>query len=63
MAQGARFFTPKLEWPTGVAGNAFSVGDWARTVDAVEAQGWVLEQWTVVPEGKAHSAFPVFRRR
>jgi hypothetical protein len=60
--RGARVFTPQLEWPQAVPGNAFALDDWARTVEAVESHGWQLEQWVVVPDGKAHTAFPVFRR-
>ena len=60
--RGARVFTPQLEWPGATAANAFALEDWARTVESVEALGWSMVEWTVVPDGKSFTAFPVFRR-
>lgn len=60
---GAYFFTPKLEWPTGTPLNAFNVEEWARIIHELEARGWTLTQWQVVPEKNEFAAFPVFRRR
>ena len=61
-ARGALRFTPVMEWPRGVAGNTFSVDEWAETLRGVEAAGWELMSWAVVP-GKEPTAYPVFRRR
>lgn len=61
--RGARVFTPQLEWPSATAGNTFALDDWSRTVEMVEALGWSLVEWTVVPAGKSFTAFPVFRRQ
>lgn len=58
---GARVFVPQLEWPSAVASNAFSVDDWGRTIQLVEAEGWALTHWQVLQEGKAPKAYPLFR--
>lgn len=51
---GRELYAPTLGKPS-----AFAPADkWALELDAIEAAGWHLEQWTV--DGGA--AYPVFRR-
>ena len=62
-SRGARVFTPVFEWPRGVAGNTFSVDEWADMIAGIEAAGWVLDFWSVTDSEKERRAYPVFRAR
>ncbi len=43
---------------------AGEITGWMDSVDAVEANGWVLDQWSVnFDSGGTFNAFPLFRRR
>jgi predicted alpha/beta hydrolase family esterase len=43
---------------------AGEISTWMDSVDAVEANGWVLDQWSVnFDSGGTFNAFPLFRRR
>lgn len=53
-ALGRELYAPTLGKPSAFA----PPSKWALELDAIEAAGWHLEQWTV--EGGA--AYPVFRR-
>lgn len=60
--EGRTVFTPRLVTPslTGLSG---SVASWAETIEAIEALGWRLEQWSVATDRRGGvQAFPVFRR-
>jgi hypothetical protein len=38
--------------------------EWARRIDAIEANGWRLEHWSISLDGKGNPVgVPVFRRR
>ena len=61
-AAGEYFICPVLAWPTAVPHSTMLVGDWQRIIHALEAQGWMLTQWSVRGD-REPTAFPVFRRR
>ena len=43
---------------------AGEITTWMDSVDAVEANGWVLDQWSVdFDSGGTFNAFPLFRHR
>lgn len=61
---GDYFFTPLLNSPSTHHGMSGNIRDWAVMVQAVEAAGWVLDQWTVAADNKGRpQAYPLFRRR
>lgn len=54
----ARFKLTQWGSPTG------AIAPWMDSVDAVEANGWALDQWSVnFDSGGTFNAFPLFRRR
>lgn len=54
--QGKSVFTPDLVASTPT--------DFGELIEAVEGQGWRLEQWAVLPpsDGATLYAYPMFRR-
>lgn len=62
--QGHTVFTPFIDTNWKSIRWAAPVGGWAEQIEAIEAEGWHLEHWTVSRDGKdAPQAFPLFRRR
>lgn len=62
-AAGRRTFAAVLNSPRTRPDMSGGIDDWSQMIDAVEAQGWRLEQWTVGQDGKGRpQAYPVFRR-
>ncbi len=60
---GRGVFTPLLAFPASKPGMTGGVDDWAAMVDAVEAEGWRLVEWSVSHDkGGKPEAFPLFRR-
>ncbi len=54
-AEGRNVFVGRL-----VGGVRTDAADlWARTIEAIESEGWQLEKWAV----GEHFGWPVFRRR
>lgn len=50
---------------TLVGTNMGNPADWGAAIDAIEAIGWRLEHWAVMPSpttGRSPFAYPVFRR-
>ncbi len=40
-----------------------SVPGWAEMIKAIEAEGWVLDEWSVAADDKGRpQAYPLFRR-
>jgi hypothetical protein len=61
--QGRPTFVARLKL-TQWGSPAGEVTGWMDSVDAVEAGGWVLDQWSVnFDSGGTFNAFPLFRRR
>jgi hypothetical protein len=64
IVEGRTVFTPRLNTPTMSSGVSGSVSGWAEMIEAVEACGWVLSDWTVTNDEKHRpGAYPLFRRR
>ncbi|WP_158893702.1 hypothetical protein [Amycolatopsis anabasis] len=54
--EGRAVFTARLEASLAVDG-------WSAAVEAIEAHGWVLDQWAVARDGGGSpEAYPLFRR-
>ncbi len=61
--QGRPTFVARLKL-TQWGSPAGEITTWMDSVDAVEANGWVLDQWSVnFDSGGTFNAFPLFRRR
>jgi hypothetical protein len=60
--EGHYIFAARLNAPTRLGDMTGSVGDWAEMIEAIEAEGWALANWTVTDAGKV-GAYPLFRRR
>lgn len=62
IAEGRQVFAARF-WTPSLTGGAGSVASWAEQIEAVEAEGWQLAQWTVIADEKGRpQAFPLFRR-
>jgi len=61
--EGRYVFVARLNSSTRLKSTSGSVGDWAEMIEAVEAEGWALAEWTVGGGPKLPSAYPLFRRR
>lgn len=57
---GRCVFTPMLVMPATKPTMSVGIDDWAMMIDAVEAEGWLLDQFAV--SGDRPVAFCVFRR-
>lgn len=57
---GRGVFTPMLVMPGSKPSMSGAIDDWAVMIDAVEAEGWALDRFTV--SGDKPVAFCVFRR-
>jgi hypothetical protein len=61
--QGRTVFAPKLNTPMSQHNMSGAIAGWAEMVEAVEAQGWRLDQWSVAIDNKGRpEAYPLFRR-
>jgi hypothetical protein len=60
---GDALFTPFLNTPSSQPGMTGNIRDWSLMIQAVEAEGWRLDQWTVAADNKGRAqAYPLFRR-
>jgi hypothetical protein len=63
LAEGRRYYTPRLNTPMTHGGISGSIPGWAEMIEAVEACGWVLAEWSVACDEKGRpEAYPLFRR-
>lgn len=64
--QGRTVFAPMLNSPMSQSASftvSGSVSGWAEMIEAIEAHGWVLTQWSVAADTKGRpQAYPLFRR-
>jgi len=64
--EGAIFFTPILNMPSGRAGGAAMSGrvvDWEQMMAVIVETGWRLHTWAVVADPRGHvQAQPLFIR-
>ncbi len=61
--QGRTVFVPRLNTPMSHHGMSGAVPGWAEMVEAVEACGWKLAEWSVAMDEKGRpEAYPLFRR-
>lgn len=65
-SEGRAIFTPELNAPAmngSGGGIMLAVDGWGEAVEAIEAEGWRLEHWTVDSDkGVRPRAYPLFRR-
>lgn len=62
--EGRTIYTPMLNTPMTHGGLSGSIPGWAEMIEAVEAVGWVLSEWSVAADQKGRpQAYPLFRRR
>ncbi|MFB6726832.1 hypothetical protein ACFCV3_42075 [Kribbella sp. NPDC056345] len=60
---GQTTFAAMLNYPATQPDLSGEINDWSVMVEAVEAEGWQLVNWTVGQDKKGRpQAFPVFRR-
>jgi hypothetical protein len=57
---GRRVFTPMLVIPGSKPSMSGAIDDWAVMIDAIEAEGWTLDRFTV--SGDKPVAYCLFRR-
>ncbi len=63
-AEGRTVFAPMLNTPVTHHTMSGSVAGWAEMIESIEAEGWVLDQWSVAADDKGRpQAYPLFRRR
>ncbi|WP_029289150.1 hypothetical protein [Cellulomonas sp. HZM] len=61
--EGAMFFTPLLNMPAFKLGTSGRIKDWEPMLEAIVAQGWVLQHWAVAGDDKGRpQAMPLFVR-
>lgn len=61
-AEGRYVFTAKLNSRDQALSG--SISGWAEMIEAIEAAGWALTEWSVATDEKGHpEAYPFFRRR
>lgn len=60
---GHQVFVARLNTPTWQFGISGSIETWSGMIEAIEAEGWAMSQWTAAMDknGKPE-AYPVFRR-
>ncbi|MEV0070945.1 hypothetical protein [Amycolatopsis sp. NPDC050768] len=64
IAEGRTVFTPRLNTPMMHHTMSGSIAGWAEMIEAVEAQGWQLVEWSVTQDKNGRpEAYPLFRRR
>jgi hypothetical protein len=62
--EGRTVFAPKLNTPATQHSFSGSIAGWAEMIEAVEAAGWTMTEWTVAHDSKGRpEAYPLFRRR
>jgi len=62
--EGRTVFTPRLNTPWSHGGQSGSVPGWAEMIEAIEAVGWTMVDWSVSTDEKGRpEAYPLFRRR
>jgi hypothetical protein len=60
--EGNVVFAPLLGTPVTQGGLSGSVAGWAEMIQAIEAEGWLLADWTVAIDRSGRpQAFPLFR--
>lgn len=60
---GRTVFTPRLNLPGTHHGMSGDIDTWGLMIQAVEAEGWSLQHWTVGVDQKGRGeAYPLFRR-
>ncbi len=63
LAEGRTVFAPMLNTPMTHHTMSGSVAGWAEMIEAIEAEGWELEHWSVAADDKGRpQAYPLFRR-
>lgn len=61
--KGRRVFTPFLNMPATQGNGSSSIEAWTEMIEAVEAEGWTLTDWSVGLDAKGKpQAYPLFRR-
>lgn len=64
--EGRTVFVPMLNTPMTFSSSATpsgAVSGWAEMIEAIEAEGWLLTQWSVAADTKGRpQAYPLFRR-
>ena len=61
--KGRKVFTPFLNMPATQRNASSSIDAWAEMIEAVEAEGWTLAEWSVGLDAKGKpQAYPLFRR-
>ena len=62
--EGRTVFAPMLNTPMTHHTMSGAVAGWAEMIEAIEAEGWVLTNWSVAADDKGRpQAYPLFRRR
>ena len=62
--EGRTIFAPRLNSPRTAAGFSGPVSGWAEQIEAIEAAGWQLVNWTATDDAKGSPVgYPLFRRR
>ncbi len=60
---GHTVFTPRLNMPGSQPGLTGNIDTWAIMIGQIEAEGWVLQDWSVAMDTKGRTeAYPLFRR-
>ncbi|MFD8618282.1 hypothetical protein [Streptomyces sp. NPDC059513] len=61
--KGRKVFTPFLNMPATQGNMSGPIDAWAEMIEAVEAEGWTLAEWSVGLDAKGKpQAYPLFRR-
>lgn len=61
--KGRKLFTPFLNMPATQRNASSNIDAWAQMIEAVEAEGWALTEWSVGLDAKGKpQAYPLFRR-
>jgi hypothetical protein len=62
--EGRTVFAPRLNTPMTHPGLSGSIPGWAEMIEAIEAAGWTMVDWSVSTDQKGRpEAYPLFRRR
>lgn len=63
LEEGRRYYTPKLNTGSLQSGTSGSISGGAEMIEAVEACGWHLTDWSVACDERGRpEAYPLFRR-
>jgi hypothetical protein len=66
LKEGRTVFTPMLNTPLTQSSSmqpSGSISGWAEMIEAIEGEGWRLDQWSVSCDTKGRpQAYPLFRR-